>query len=900
LYRNLPAPDVTLIANQIDVQSIRRQVPDFGNRILVSGDASIAGLSVQVVPLVDDTECVAADGQSTVRLIAIVLGADGLPVALGTVVTWSASAGLMSAATSLTQEVVRQGEVQQADSYTRVTLDLPALSVVGVYARTDVSRLRNLYIERGGSVSGRTITFSNPLDYYDQTVFVDYVVLGAPNTWIAGWVPGDVTALASVAGAQGFCTLHQSNPTACATQISLESSPSSPCLGELVSILLKTTMFGGAGVGAATFGIQGCGTLTSTNKLLTPRTVTETLRTSIWGGAAEVRLSAIPVPGTPISVVLTEAPGGNLYASHNGQGVILSDATILPGTQVDVTYTAGGTALIGWQPTDLPSGYEAISELLPVTHAGTAPDVVAQVTLARTPVAAPLCVPTLKITDFYESHDAKVVSLLKDSGALLPVGTLVQCTYQSVWLTQPGCNAIVTVRVEDGSEDGGRAHIAVSARDCRTVNPGETYDPNDPNQIPDENPNDGQTNPNDPTSWLKPEEPNLSPTSCTSEAINGRTPTITADNHSEVFVQGGCPGTCTCDELCNHLRSSGRLSTEAGMTYSTCMAACAAARNAKCTPCTLTGPATLNPGEEGNWTDGKTNSAEVGGGSGLTFVSRDFVTGYRLRMPTGGQGPFTIRVCYGDTPESCCEAQVDFPPCSLSGPTLLEPGVEGTYVPSLGMEGASVVVGGEMQFVRNLLYGVGFVAKMKEGACNGGTVSVSYGGRVCGLITVDSTLKGFTPYISGPLTMDQGEMAYFSHNLGPGATYTGTLPVGTVGTDGAVLIMPSDAADGATYIVSWEGVTCGQTASIEVHTLSDYSCPYPSSGTGTVPFGSIVSAQDICMRVTTTHYGQTNWACTPEVFGTWWVSRYGGGGPWVCSHCLDAVSSGMSYLLEVL
>ncbi len=346
LYRDLPAPAVTLVANQVDVQSLKRRVPDFGNRILVSGDGAVAGLSVTVVPLADDDACVVADGKSSIRLIAIVLGVDGLPVALGTTVTWSASAGLMSAETSVTAPVVRQGEVHQADDYTHVTLDLPAVSVIGVYARKDTRRVTNLYRQRGGSISGKTITFAASLDFYDQTVIVDYVVQGAPNTWTAGRIPGDVVVLASVAGAQGYVTIHQSNPKACATQISLEAVPSSPCLGEAVTIFLKSIMFGGAGIGSAIFGLVGCGTLSSTRKTLTARTITETLRTSVWGGAAEVRLSAVPVAGTTPSVVLTATPGANLYDSHNGQTVILSDDTILAGTQVTVTYVAGGTAMV--------------------------------------------------------------------------------------------------------------------------------------------------------------------------------------------------------------------------------------------------------------------------------------------------------------------------------------------------------------------------------------------------------------------------------------------------------------------------------------------------------------------------------------------------------------------------
>jgi hypothetical protein len=860
LYRNLPDPVVTLTDPPVRVESVTREVPDFGNRILVSGDASIAGLSVQVVPLADEDACVAADGVSSVRLIAIILGVDGLPVAIGTVVTWSASSGLMSAATSPTQEVVRQAEAHQADNYTHVTLDLPAESVIGVYARRDVRRTNNLYAQRGGSVSGRTITFEYALDYYDQAVFVDYVVAGAPITWTAGWVPGDVTVLASVAGAQGYATLHQSNPTACATQISMEAYPSSSCLGEPVQVLLKTAMFGGAGVGSAVFSLAGCGSLSATRKVLQPRTITETLRTNIWGGAAEVRLSAIPVEGTTPVVYLAGTTATNLYASHNGQVLILNNAAILPGTQIDVTYMAGGTTVVTWTPSALPSGNESISEALLVTHAGTAPDIVGQVTLTRTPVAAPICVPVSEISDFYASHDVKVVTLIDDSftGEPLPIGTQVQCSYQSVWGSQPGCSATITVRVEDGSEDGGRGQIAVTARDCRTVNPsdgeGSTYDPEDPEQIPDELPAD-EDGLDDSSIFLpdEPDDPEYDPlTDCSADAINKRTPNITADNWGAVAGVNSaetCPGTCSCDEICAALRSKGRLA-DAGEFYSTCVAKCNDARDAKCTTCVLTGPATLEPGATGVWDDGKGNLAELKGGTALTLVSKSSA-GYVLRMPTGGQGPFTIRVCYGETEDSCCEAEVDFPPCVLEGPEQLESGKEGTYVPSLGMVGASVSVGGEMEFVRNLPYDVGFVAKMKDGACNGGTVSVTYGGRVCGSLTVDSTLKSFAGYVSDPSVMEPGEMAYFAHNLGPGATYTGTLVLGEggIGPDGATLVMPSDAEDGATYVASWSGLTCGQSASMNVNVYPACDSAVPDSGYGS-PVGMYVRAGSTCGVVT--------------------------------------------------
>lgn len=892
LYRSLPAPAVVLDSDEIVVDSVERATPDFGNRILVSGDASIAGLSVQVVPLADEDACVVADGQSTVRLIAVVLGSDGLPVALGTVVTWSASSGLMSALTSQTAQVVRQGEVHQADSYRRVTLDLPAVSVVGVYARKDTRRVTNLYRQRGGSVAGRTITFSAPLDFYDQALVIDYVVAGAPTTWTAGWVPGDVTVLGSVAGAQGYVTLHQSNPTACATQISMEAIPTSPCLGEAVTIFLKTTMFGSEGAGAATFGIVGCGSLSSTRKTLQPREITETLRTSTWGGAAEVRLSAIPVSGTPVVYAVgTTTP--NLYASHDGQTVILDDPTILPGSQVTVTYIAGGTAMVSWLPAALPSGNESIVETLLVTHAGTSPDFVAQVTLSRTPIAAPLCVPLMELSNFYASHDGKTVTLLEDLGVILPVGTQVQCSYQSVWGTQPGCSATITVRVEDGSEDGGFGQLAVSARDCRTVNPGST----DPDEIPDETipDEDGEDDPIDPPDLDDPEDEDIDAVSCTSEAINGRTPTITAQNHNEVFASN-CASACTCDQLCDSLRSTGRLSTEGNLTYATCMAACAAARAAKCTPCTLTGPETLAPGATGTFTDGKTNSGEWSGD--LALVSRTFAGGYVARMPMGGGGPFLATVCYGETDDSCCETQVNFPECVLEGPDQLEPGVEGFYNPSLGMAGASVAVGGEMTFVRNGPYGIGFVARMNEGACNGGTVSVSYGGRVCGdMLTVDSTLKDFVGYVSGPTVMDQGEMAYFSHNLGPGATYTGTLVLGEggIGPDGATLVMPSDAE--GTYTASWAGLICGQTAGVTV--ASGYgpcntSVPYAGYGS---PVGLRVYLQGTvpkCGTVTSAVLSQDYSFVTPRDY---WYTVYSNG-MWVALY-RRADNQNILYIVDV-
>lgn len=864
-------PDVTLSSDDIIVESLDRQVPDFGNRILVSGDAAVAGIAVQVVPMADEDTCVVADGTSSVRLIAVCAGADGLPLADGTTVTWSASSGLMSAATSTIQSVVRSGESHQSDNYTQLTLDLPAESVIGVYARKDTRRARNLYTERGGSVSGRIITFSAPLNFYDQALIVDYIVKGAPNTWVAGWTPGDVTVLASVAGAQGYATLHQSNPTACATQIAWETSPASPCLGDTVSILLKVLMFGGAGVGAATFGMVGCGTLTSTRKILTPRTITETLRTSIWGGTVEVRLSAVPASGTTPTVYLAEDPEDDLYDSHDGQTIILTDDTILPGTQVDVTYSAGGTALIGWKPSAIPSGHESIIETLLVTHALVEGDTVAQVTLTRTPVAAPTCIPELEINDFYASHDVKLVTLLEDDSVILPVGTPVTCSYQSVWLTQPGCSATITVRVEDGSEDGGRSQLAVSARDCRTVNPsdgeGSTYDPNDPTQIPDDTPGSGggETGQNDPTSWLEPEEEAVTPTGCGPVSINKRTPVINPQNFKEVFgipKVDNCPGVCTCDEICTSLRSTGRLSIEGNMTYSTCVKACQDTRDGVCESCTLSGPATLAPGETGTWVDDKGNNGMFKSVNGPTLTERTPDGGYKAVMPSGGTGPFTVQVCYGDDARQCCETEVDFPPCSISGPSELAQGQEGEFVPSLGMTGAAAVPT-RMEIVRTTA--TAFIAKLMPNACDG-ALAVNYGGLQCGSKTVEDSYAGTVGAVAGESTLEAGETGYYAHSLGPGASYTGTLTLMSGGSNGAVLMMPEDAEPGASYSASWTG-RCGASAGMSV--IAQAPCLYDLDGldpadAGTYPHIGQWIYNGQCYQKVTAYYTTASFCDVPE------------------------------------
>lgn len=843
-------PDVTLDAAEVVVNSVARTAPDFGNRILISGDGAVAGISVTVVPMSDADACVAADGVSTVRLIAVVTGSDGEPVELGTEVAWSASGGLMSEAVTQVALVQRVSEAHKATDYYHVTLDMPAESVIGVYARADLLKKTNLYALRSGSVSGTVITFGQALDYYDQSLVIDYMVQGAPNEWTAGWAPGDVTILASAAGAQGSTVLHQSNPTACPTQVTLAASSSSPCLGDAVTITLRAIMFGGAALGTAIFSLSGCGTLSAARKTLTAHEITETLRTSVWGGVSEIKLTAVPVAGSSVSVVLASAPGSNLYAAHTSQTVQLN--TVLEeGTQVTATYSGGGTAKVTWTPTALPAGLEHIDEWLYTTQAEVEGVTVGQVELSRTPATSstPICTPLSSNDDYFSSRDAKLVTLIDDpfTGDPLPVGTYIRCTYDCVWSQQADCEAVISVKVLDGSEDGGQGSITVTANDCRDVTGSDDYDPDDETQTEEDGGTDdpdSETDPGDDTDFdtdfdTDDQDDEPSPTGCTALDINARISAVTAANIAAVAGVGNvddCPGLCTCDQICDALRSSGKLGS-AGLFYSQCVKSCTDTRAQKCTSCTLSGPDTLNPGETGTWTDNKGNSGEWQPGS-VTLVSRDFATGYHATMPSGGTGPFTVKVCYGEGESQCCETTVDYPACYLTGPSELAPGAEAEYKPSLGMAGATIT--GTMEQVRPTA--TSFVMRHKPNTCSG-WLSVSYGGQLCGMMTVGSTLSSDSMAATGPTTMEPGEQGYFAVATTSGnydgltLADAGGMIVAQHAGQGWILRMP-DGATG-TKTLTWTA-SCGRSASMTVTVETVVDCAaLPRSGCGTVTTGHV-------------------------------------------------------------
>jgi len=122
-----------------------------------------------------------------------------------------------------------------------------------------------------------------------------------------------------------------------------------------------------------------------------------------------------------------------------------------------------------------------------------------------------------------------------------------------------------------------------------------------------------------------------------------------------------------------------------------------------------------------------------------------------------------------------------------------------------------------MEFVRLGGYGVGFVCRMRAGGC-AGTVTVAYGGRVCGTLKVTNPKMGYVGVVVGPTTLEPGDSAIYYHDLGPGAVYTGSMPGAPFENElgnGIVATMPANAQPADVYSVSFSG-PCKSTAMAEV------------------------------------------------------------------------------------
>jgi hypothetical protein len=164
-----------------------------------------------------------------------------------------------------------------------------------------------------------------------------------------------------------------------------------------------------------------------------------------------------------------------------------------------------------------------------------------------------------------------------------------------------------------------------------------------------------------------------------------------------------------------------------------------------------------------------------------------------------------------------------------------------------------------------------------------------YGGVECDSITVENPMQGYVGSVAGESYLDAGETATYFHDLGPGATYTGTLP-GTVFDNevgqGIICTMPANCQAGAEYTVSFTGA-CGATASTTVQCLDVLNCPLPYEGCGELAVGAIVTNQFTgrCVRVAAldagfspgnpcsawTRCGGPGWSYLLYCGSPWWI-----------------------------
>jgi hypothetical protein len=126
--------------------------------------------------------------------------------------------------------------------------------------------------------------------------------------------------------------------------------------------------------------------------------------------------------------------------------------------------------------------------------------------------------------------------------------------------------------------------------------------------------------------------------------------------------------------------------------------------------------------------------------------------------------------------------------------------------------------------------------------------------EVCGgNLSKEKSIIGYSGSVIGDSILEPGETATYFHNLGHGATYTGTLPCIVFNNEvgqGIVCTMPANCTPSSEYPVSFSGA-CGAVASTTVQCLDVLNCPFPYEGCGTLAVGTIVTnpSSGRCVRV---------------------------------------------------
>lgn len=113
------------------------------------------------------------------------------------------------------------------------------------------------------------------------------------------------------------------------------------------------------------------------------------------------------------------------------------------------------------------------------------------------------------------------------------------------------------------------------------------------------------------------------------------------------------------------------------------------------------------------------------------------------------------------------------------------------------------------------------------------TFAVAYPGRAPISVQVPYAFSSTVFTVTGPSSLSAGSSASFTHNLGEGAVYTGTLELVSSSAHAFVLKMPEDTT--GSYTASWTA-TCGRMVSSIVYAVSSCNSIVPFEENGNTYF----------------------------------------------------------------
>lgn len=220
--------------------------PEFGNRIRISPLGSVAGYTINLYW--PDGNCLAADGQTTRKIVGQVLDSVGWGVN-NVIVDWSHDGHVSFTRDdqTLTQQIMISHELIQATSQVEFNTALVPSSgengILYVYDYDDKGRSKN-YAKDGIGVSydinGRTITLSGEkFPYCDSILDVTYLADGCTfNKVMAGSIAEDVVITAEVDGSDARTDLYIGNHCQCPMDIMITAAPISIFQGTVSHILV--------------------------------------------------------------------------------------------------------------------------------------------------------------------------------------------------------------------------------------------------------------------------------------------------------------------------------------------------------------------------------------------------------------------------------------------------------------------------------------------------------------------------------------------------------------------------------------------------------------------------------------------------------------------------------------